>query len=650
MVPTILTQSLDWWKLHQGATNPTPFCEAHDEAEKVLKVLTTSDISTAERGLRSYNKFVNARHTERNVSELDMMQEALKLELEEHGFDPAKLDSVKPEEFLWRIFGKFASHGRLRRIWETTETFWQEVERLVLPELPSMKSVSDPTRLNRLVLEVQWEGKDCSHVPQLAYELKVIDEKKVIRCRCQVFGVGPAGDGRDRFITIQNLTGVPHVENDDRTLESVRFNLDYFGQTGEVRLIPEPGYRRPISERTGKIVKVRTQEDWLKDRQQITPKGVEPAKDIPEGIDYFPFLSILASPVSFMAVVPAADGLDVVRRIKKKYDFEFSRVKDRMPLHLGIVYFNRRYPLYVVLDAGRRMLRELPNAAGQDLSWTLKSALENHDQIELNFTNGCKWKVPTRTGDPNVPDECHPRFFVTAKDNLKSSVEKAATFFGPGPTELTGGREQPVIGVQNIPGLPAAGKGLAVLVQPGRFDFEYLDSTVRRLELRYRGTAGQVWRTRDTAEGPRRLPGGEMRGKRPYYIDEIDLHDRLWKSMVNSVSPAVDHKRRLKQLEGKLKSLGALIEKAYSLWPERLCEGSPDELAFHNFMCNAFPNVMGKEWWQENQPSQDDLIRVAAEGTIFDMMELRLFLEKGAEKFQDEMANQPSGKEDVNDT
>ncbi|MBU1247394.1 MAG: hypothetical protein KKB70_01745, partial [Proteobacteria bacterium] len=49
--------------------------------------------------------------------------------------------------------------------------------------------------------------------------------------------------------------------------------------------------------------------------------------------------------------------LAVAQAIKEKYEREMGKVRNRLPLTLGAVYFGRRTPLAAALDAGRRILR-----------------------------------------------------------------------------------------------------------------------------------------------------------------------------------------------------------------------------------------------------------------------------------------------------
>ena len=77
---------------------------------------------------------------------------------------------------------------------------------------------------------------------------------------------------------------------------------------------------------------------------------------MPETTPYVPAITILTEPRTFMALVPADKAMDVASAIKGKYETEMGKVRNRLPLTLGIVFAGRRTPLPAILDAGRRML------------------------------------------------------------------------------------------------------------------------------------------------------------------------------------------------------------------------------------------------------------------------------------------------------
>jgi len=57
-----------------------------------------------------------------------------------------------------------------------------------------------------------------------------------------------------------------------------------------------------------------------------------------------------------MVLVPAYDAFDIAKKILEEYEIQFSKVRDRLPFHLGIIAFHRKTPLYVVMDAGKRLI------------------------------------------------------------------------------------------------------------------------------------------------------------------------------------------------------------------------------------------------------------------------------------------------------
>jgi len=71
---------------------------------------------------------------------------------------------------------------------------------------------------------------------------------------------------------------------------------------------------------------------------------------------YSPFLPLLSSPDQFLALVPANDALAITEKIRKEYIEQFSKVQNRLPLFLGLVFFQRKVPLMAVMDTARRML------------------------------------------------------------------------------------------------------------------------------------------------------------------------------------------------------------------------------------------------------------------------------------------------------
>jgi hypothetical protein len=71
---------------------------------------------------------------------------------------------------------------------------------------------------------------------------------------------------------------------------------------------------------------------------------------------YTPYLRLLASPDQFLALVPAAAALEIAKNIRQEYQKQFGKVQNRLPLFLGLVFFQRKISLTAVMDTARRML------------------------------------------------------------------------------------------------------------------------------------------------------------------------------------------------------------------------------------------------------------------------------------------------------
>ncbi len=96
----------------------------------------------------------------------------------------------------------------------------------------------------------------------------------------------------------------------------------------------------------------------------------------PEEHNYSPVIPLLAEPQIFIALVPADKAMNVVTHLRDEYEKQMSKVRNRLPLHLNLLTFNRRVPLYVAMDAVRRMLDRKTNSATQ---WRVAEATNFDD-------------------------------------------------------------------------------------------------------------------------------------------------------------------------------------------------------------------------------------------------------------------------------
>lgn len=81
---------------------------------------------------------------------------------------------------------------------------------------------------------------------------------------------------------------------------------------------------------------------------------------------YYPFIQLDRSPVQFRLLVPARDAMDIIEKVYKLYAVRFEKVAGKLPFNVKLLVTGRKFPLYVLLDAEKRMLNK--NDFGKDRS------------------------------------------------------------------------------------------------------------------------------------------------------------------------------------------------------------------------------------------------------------------------------------------
>lgn len=319
-----------------------------------------------------------------------------------------------------------------------------------------------------------------------------------------------------------------------------------------------------------------------------------------------------------MALVPADRSLELLQQIKLKYEREMGKVRNRLPLHLGAVYFSRRTPLRAALDAGQAMIKRQSTpkiwqvtATHQGALPSSKSALaDGTKQFQQTITlslswggNSIDWHVPAVMGDGATPDNWYPyiHFHCDQQGNTQP-CHRQRMFQDPQGNWLIHAGDLQV--------------GDQVHFIPSTLDFEFLDTTARRFELHYR------------ADGRR-----ASRPTRPFYLEDLDRLDLLW--------------RLLKQLErSQCYQLIATIEATRELW-QTLAIGQTDDTVFTQFVHDTLAGAAWprrKRWdaalqcwvdcteddpqpggWQSIPPDwRQQLIQAGVRGELADVLELRM--------------------------
>lgn len=444
---------------------------------------------------------------------------------------------------------KNPSFARLRRVWETTQRFWQD----------SADGISDAIGRAGVRLRIQPdEGFRREDVgPYHAYELPVGGRS------LPVVWTGNHFLSAINLCSFARLLGAPdEVWRDEQA--AARF--------------VELGIPTPLA--------VRESGGYGMQSREVSRVPYATVEILTE--PYIPAIPILAEPRTFMVLVPAARALVLAERIADRYDEQMGKVRDRLALHVGIVYFNRRTPLGPVLDAGRRMLA-MPSVKE---SWEVKAADHGDATSALSFTNGLQWKVPVVMGDGKTRDDWYPHLFV---DQLAPEAR-----VGP-PRFLTVSR--PDGGSSKLIHARDLQIGDRVNVRPSRFDYEFLDTTGRRFDVSY-----------DQAGHRRPL----YRFQRPYYLEELPTMQRLYAQLPRSDSGEL--------ATTQVRQLVQLIEAKREEWGEGRGRQVSADGPFRRLVSDALAQA-GTDWWVRlDRRSREEFERAALSGALADVLELNEIL------------------------
>jgi len=256
------------------------------------------------------------------------------------------------------------------------------------------------------------------------------------------------------------------------------------------------------------------------------------------GYNYYPYRTITTSPNLFMAIVPADRAVEISALVYEKYVEQFGKGMGRLPFSIGNTFFAHKMPMFVVLDAGRRMIGNFDTLAKKPVcnNFTIKDKTKSSadyrfglecslDGLKRSFT----WRLPHKLG--NCADDYHHPYFII--DGEKDRYSNRSTFF-----ETIAGS---VVHFTEIK------EGDVLSVYPNYYDFEFLDSNARRHDIVL------------DEPGRRRSNVADFKSK-PFLLDELGQKVMcLWKELLQG-----------RQLQGitdtKLRKLQSLWLTKYQEW------------------------------------------------------------------------------------
>ncbi len=451
----------------------------------------------------------------------------------------------KAEKIALAVWRKTPSFARIRRVWESTKKFWMEIDQ-------KFGGTADPVS-KRLKLIGDFESKNGNGLSDYnAYEAELEG------VRFSIFNSKNKG-----LLVIENLQWLAKkMGTTQKDLETYESSIEFV--------------QRKL---TGKALRIYDPEDKNREKPIGSLKGLQ--IDF-ESTPYTPAISILSEPSTFMAIVPANKAMEVAKGIKEKYEKEMGKVRNRLPLTIGMVFAKSHTPLVALMDAGRRMLK-IPT---EEEDWVLNDDTKGCDNnCILNFNDGITWKVPVKMGDGTTDDVWYPYFYVNGVPAGRSRAFKGPKGWLVHVTELK--------------------KGDKVKVTPSRFDFEFLDTSSRRFEVSYEN-------------GKRR---GPTKRERPFLLEELDDFKELWDVFWKGLS------------RSQIKSLIELIETKREEWlPEKR------NSVFKRFVYDVLHNAN----WKNEKPERgklEKLEKAAVSGKLRDIVELYMNILK------EEIKNKKEGYE-----
>ncbi|MCB0152543.1 MAG: hypothetical protein KIT77_25950 [Caldilinea sp.] len=294
---------------------------------------------------------------------------------------------------------------------------------------------------------------------------------------------------------------------------------------------------------------------------------------------FTPVIDLMTEPSLCMTLVPADKAMAVANWVKGRYEKQMGRVRDRLPMHMGLVFFPRRTPIRSVLDAGRRML----GMAGEWLwqAWTVDSVAAAPSGVQrVTFDNGVCWDVPTKALD-GTDDRWYPYFLSAAPATPTATI---------GLTDLC-----------HVTDLAAGSK---VFVRPSRFDYEFLDTTGRTYDIAY-----------DPATG-RRL----SRPTRPYPLEHLETLDKVWDDF-----QTLSRSQRYQVVQA--------IEATSDEWNLDFAARGASSV-FGQFVADTLAGAAwpkGKKWHQLSKPDRSRLVDAGIRGDLTDVVEIHMQILKERE-------------------
>ena len=400
-------------------------------SKNLLKIITDGNI-TKDAGFKSslINTFYEDIQSSQNPGDDNYIEdfiEDIKEKIAPRG--------LNKENLAWYLFTQNASPARLYRIWKETEEFFD----LVINEI-NYKIYCNKWKRIKFPNNNQLSTLSLNTPYLIHFENLEPDNLLVLYSQNQ--------KGEFYFYTIESLEKFKFKSNSD----------EIFGVEGVQKALEE-GFDRIAPEESPK-------------NNILGNNIIKVAKNDINVEEYIPNIEINKSPLSLRIMVPASDSMKIIELITKLYNERFEKVLGKLPLNTKLLVANRKFPLYLLLDAESRML-------------------ENED-----FTKTVQMKTWWNL-DGLRNDEFYGYYPISDFEESNKKI--------------------------NLDDISQLSNGKIFYLYPGYFDFDLLSSNIDRYNINYRN-------------GERANEDYRLFTARPYYQYKILEMLELWDILSSNIS------------------------------------------------------------------------------------------------------------------
>jgi len=216
-------------------------------------------------------------------------------------------DDARARWIVHQLFRKLPSPGRIYRFWRSAETFFDE---LLFRFREIAAAHPNRWRVRRLLLEPDVQGA--------GWEDRETYAGRLGNAPFEVLYRGDLG----RFVTICNLARCLDADAPARSLQGR--SVEMKGDDGQMRTLT-----------------------------------IQRVHDPDKIAAYAPVIPLERSPQRFRVLVPLESASACIETAMEKWQEEFGRVWDRMPLRTGIIAFPRMTPFQAVIESTRNLEADL---------------------------------------------------------------------------------------------------------------------------------------------------------------------------------------------------------------------------------------------------------------------------------------------------